>query len=49
MENENIIDIADSGQEYYTFWFCKEFDLPLVNIPFLWKSLGLLGTKLKRQ
>lgn len=29
LENENIIDIADSGREYYTFWFFTEFTLPL--------------------
>ncbi|MCO5581965.1 hypothetical protein L7F22_035854 [Adiantum nelumboides] len=29
LENEHIIDIADSGRGYYTFWFCTEFSVPL--------------------
>ncbi|CAL5380748.1 unnamed protein product [Camellia sinensis] len=27
LENESIIDIADSGREYYTFWFFTTFNL----------------------
>jgi hypothetical protein len=45
LENENIIDIADSGREYYTFWFFKEFDLPLVSILDSRKSANLLANK----
>lgn len=26
LENESIIDIADSGREHYTFWFFTTFD-----------------------
>ncbi|KAL5566078.1 hypothetical protein UlMin_029242, partial [Ulmus minor] len=29
LENETIIDIADSGREYYTFWFFKTFEAKL--------------------
>ncbi|XVE89687.1 hypothetical protein DITRI_Ditri20bG0015900 [Diplodiscus trichospermus] len=29
MENEMIIDIADSGREYYTFWFFTKFQCKL--------------------
>eukprot|EP00252_Welwitschia_mirabilis_P014173 TRINITY_DN31221_c0_g1_i1.p1 TRINITY_DN31221_c0_g1~~TRINITY_DN31221_c0_g1_i1.p1 ORF type:complete len:972 (-),score=181.04 TRINITY_DN31221_c0_g1_i1:486-3401(-) len=29
LENEAIIDIADSGREYYTFWFFTRFQTPL--------------------
>ena len=25
LENETILDIADSGREYYTFWFFTTF------------------------
>lgn len=30
LENEAIIDIADSGREYYTFWFFTTFECKLV-------------------
>lgn len=30
LENEAIIDIADSGREYYTFWFFTTFQSKLV-------------------
>lgn len=30
LENEAIIDIADSGREYYTFWFFTTFQCKLV-------------------
>lgn len=30
LENETIIDIADSGREYYTFWFFTTFQCKLV-------------------
>lgn len=29
LENWNIVDIADSGREYYTFWFFTKFNLAL--------------------
>ncbi|KMZ56481.1 Mannosylglycoprotein endo-beta-mannosidase, family GH2, partial [Zostera marina] len=29
LNNETIIDIADSGREYYTFWFFKTFECKL--------------------
>eukprot|EP00249_Psilotum_nudum_P010087 c22324_g1_i1 orf=833-3763(-) len=29
LENENIVDIADAGREYYTFWFFTKFELTL--------------------
>lgn len=29
MENESILDIADSGREYYTFWFFTTFQCKL--------------------
>ncbi|MCD7453754.1 hypothetical protein HAX54_021987 [Datura stramonium] len=31
LENESIIDIADSGREYYTFWFFTTFECKLSN------------------
>lgn len=31
LENETIIDIADSGREYYTFWFFTTFQCKLVS------------------
>lgn len=30
LNNEMILDIADSGREYYTFWFFTTFDCKLV-------------------
>lgn len=30
LNNEAIIDIADSGREYYTFWFFTSFEYALV-------------------
>lgn len=30
LENETIIDIGDSGREYYTFWFFTTFQSKLV-------------------
>lgn len=30
LENEAIVDIADSGREYYTFWFFITFQCKLV-------------------
>jgi hypothetical protein len=30
LNNEAIIDIADSGREYYTFWFFTTFECALV-------------------
>lgn len=30
LQNEAIIDIADSGREYYTFWFFTTFQCKLV-------------------
>ena len=30
LQNETIIDIADSGREYYTFWFFTTFQSKLV-------------------
>lgn len=30
LNNEAIIDIADSGREYYTFWFFTTFEYALV-------------------
>ncbi|KAL7120096.1 hypothetical protein ACP275_02G102300 [Erythranthe tilingii] len=30
LENESIIDIADSGRQYYTFWFFIEFECKLL-------------------
>lgn len=30
LDNEAIIDIADSGREHYTFWFFTTFDCSLV-------------------
>lgn len=30
LENETIIDIANSGREYYTFWFFTTFQRKLV-------------------
>jgi mannosylglycoprotein endo-beta-mannosidase len=30
LQNETIIDIADSGREYYTFWFFTTFQSNLV-------------------
>lgn len=30
LENESILDIADSGREYYTFWFFTTFECKLV-------------------
>lgn len=32
LENEAIIDIADAGREYYTFWFFTSFQCKLVGI-----------------
>lgn len=32
LENEAIIDIADSGREHYTFWFFTTFECKLVCI-----------------
>lgn len=31
LQNETIIDIADSGREYYTFWFFTTFQCKLVS------------------
>ncbi|KAL3538103.1 hypothetical protein ACH5RR_001469 [Cinchona calisaya] len=31
LQNETIIDIADSGREYYTFWFFTTFECNLLN------------------
>ncbi len=28
LNNEEVPDIADVGPDYYTFWFCNQFDLP---------------------
>lgn len=30
LENETIIDIGESGREYYTFWFFTTFECKLV-------------------
>lgn len=30
LENEAILDIGDSGREYYTFWFFTTFECKLV-------------------
>lgn len=34
LANETIIDIADSGREYYTFWFFTTFQCKLVSYSF---------------
>jgi mannosylglycoprotein endo-beta-mannosidase len=30
MNNNLIPDVYETGRDYYTYWFCKEFDLPAV-------------------
>lgn len=35
LENEAIIDIADSGREYYTFWFFTTFQHKLVRVMYM--------------
>lgn len=32
LQNEHIIDIADSGRDYYTFWFFTTFNCKLVRV-----------------
>lgn len=32
LQNEHIIDIADSGRDYYTFWFFTTFNCKLVRL-----------------
>ena len=31
LNNESILDIGDSGRDYYTFWFFTAFDCKLVS------------------
>ncbi|KAK6159893.1 hypothetical protein DH2020_003274 [Rehmannia glutinosa] len=35
LQNEAIIDIADSGRQYYTFWFFTTFECKLVSVTVL--------------
>lgn len=34
LENETITDIADSGRDYYTFWFFTKFQCKRVSRPY---------------
>lgn len=38
LENKEIVDIADSGREHYTFWFFTKFECKLVRTDYLMVS-----------